>query len=95
MVNENIQLGESFTSREHGSIQKWVEGRSGKPAIVITKRGPSELLRVKFQDSKSDNLKEIPWDEFFRIFDKSKLDFLYQEKTKKGDLSRFFKFVRK
>lgn len=95
MVNDRTQLGESFTSREHGSIQKWVEERSGKPAIVITKRGPSELLRVKFQDSKSENLGEISWAEFFRIFDKSKLDFLYQEKTKKGDLSRFFKFVRK
>jgi len=38
-------------------------------------------------------LEEISWEEFFEKFDESHLQFLYQDKTKDGKISRFHKFV--
>ena len=38
---------------------------------------------------------KIEWDDFFQTFDERKLAFLYQDKTKDGGTSRFFKFVRR
>lgn len=35
------------------------------------------------------------WDEFFKIFDDNELAFLYQDKTKEGEVSRFSKFVER
>lgn len=44
---------------------------------------------------RDENLTEISWDEFFRIFDESAVEFLYQEETANGETSRFFKLVEK
>jgi hypothetical protein len=51
------------------------------------------LLRVAFRDD--ENLEDIGWDDFFEKFDESKLAFLYQDKTKDGKESRFFKFIER
>lgn len=58
-----------------------------------TESGDSGLLRIDFAE-RDDNLDEISWDDFFRIFDENDLEFLYQDETKGGEVSRFFKFVR-
>jgi hypothetical protein len=50
------------------------------------------VLRIDFGEKKA-NFEEITWDKFFKIFDENKLSFLYQEKTKEGETSRFNKFV--
>jgi hypothetical protein len=88
----------SHTTTDHNTIKNWVEERGGVPAIVegtAEKREGIGLLRITFPEyDQSDNLKEISWDDFFDQFDKSHLKFLYQEKTKDGKTSRFFKFVR-
>lgn len=93
-----MATSESHTTKDHQTIKKWVEDRKGKPAIVKgTEDSPKGggLLRIYFPESgKEENLEEIPWDEFFSIFDENRLDFLYQEKTSDGKTSRFFKFVR-
>ena len=74
--------GESNRTTDHGVIQQWVEKRGGKPAVVAsTKKGDSGLLRIKFQENGSNNLEEIEWDQFFKIFNENDLEFLYQEKT--------------
>ena len=86
----------SKTTKDHKVIQKWVEERNGKPAIVRGTEGNQKgvgLLRFKFSEESSDNLKEISWDEFFKTFDEKNLEFLYQEETADGGTSRFFKFV--
>lgn len=76
-------------------IQKWVEERNGKPATVKgTGGGMTGVLRVNFPGyGREETLEDINWDEFFEKFEEKKLAFLYQEKTAKGDLSRFNKFV--
>lgn len=88
--------GESKTTRDHSTIQKWVEERDGKPALVKGTGGNGKgggLLRINFPGYAEENLENIDWDQFFKIFDENNLQFLYQEKTKDGKESRFFKFV--
>src|SRR5579862_9070841 len=88
----------SKTTSDHEVIKNWVEAREGVPASVAATKGKGEigLLRIKFpRTSKSpQNLDEISWDDFFKKFDENHLKLLYQEKTKTGELSRFFKFVK-
>lgn len=80
-------------------IRKWAEDRKGVPAVVKNTENTGKgagLLRIKFPEfSKQQLLKEIDWDEFFKTFDDSNLAFLHQDKTASGEMSRFFKFVRR
>jgi hypothetical protein len=78
-------------TRDHETIRSWAEARGGRPAKIETK-GKGGILRLDFNEPE-DNLTQIEWDEFFRIFDENELEFLYQEKTESGEESRFNKFV--
>jgi hypothetical protein len=87
----------SQITREHETIRRWAEEREGVPATVSSTKRPGEIgiLRIMFpKTGKDDNLQQISWEDFFRKFDENELQFLYQEKTNDGQLSRFFKFVR-
>lgn len=87
---------DSVTTKDHSVIKKWTEARNGKPAVVESTSNSNEgggLLRINFPGYAEDNLKNISWEEFFEIFDENNLQFLYQEETKDGKESRFFKFV--
>lgn len=89
---------DSKTTTDHNTIKQWAEERDGKPAVVESTANSGKgggLLRINFPGYAEDNLKDISWEEFFRIFDDNDLQFLYQEETKDGSESRFFKFVSK
>lgn len=89
---------DSKTTTDHNTIKKWVEKRNGKPAVVKDTRDSGKgggLLRINFPGGAEDNLENIEWDKFFTIFDENDLEFLYQEETRDGGESRFFKFVGK
>ncbi len=91
-------MSESKTTTNHQEIKSWVEKRGGKPAIVSgteNNEDPAGLLRIQFSDDSDNNLKETDWDTFFETFEEKKLAFLYQEKTKDGKESRFFKLVNR
>lgn len=83
----------SHVTVDHEVIRDWVEDRKGYPALI----GRTEdnkgggTLRIGFRDE--DALDEIDWKQFFEVFEKNNLAFLYQEKTRDGSLSRFNKFV--
>jgi hypothetical protein len=86
------------TTTDHDEIRRWVEARGGKPATVASTGDEDEagILRIEFQEHKSgQSLTSISWDEFFEKFEESKLAFLYQDETKQGEVSRFFKFVNR
>ena len=87
-------MSESHTTTDHAKIKKWVDERDGVPATVkrTEQAGHAGLLRIDF-GPKEENLEEISWDEFFQKFDEAHLQFLYQDKTKEGKISRFHKFV--
>lgn len=77
-------------------IKKWVEERGGRPAHVKGTGGKDDagLLRIDFPGYSGENsLEEISWEEFFEKFEEKDLAFLYQDKTKDGEESRFFKLV--
>ena len=91
---------ESKTTTDHDTIKEWVAARNGKPALVTgtgdgtTGKGDG-LLRINFPGGVEEGLENIAWNKFFTIFEQNNLQFLYQEKTKNGEESRFFKFVDK
>ena len=93
-----MPTSDSKTTTDHASIRKWAEARDGKPSVVESTANSGKgggLLRINFPSYAEDNLKDISWEEFFKIFDDNDLQFLYQEQTKDGKESRFFKFVNK
>ena len=92
---KSATVAASFTTRDHDVIRSWSEARGGTPADV---RGTGDsgagVLRIEFRDE-DDRLEDVGWDAFFATFDDSDVDFLYQERTSDGSVSRFHKFVRK
>lgn len=93
-----MQHGESQTTTDHGTIRRWAEERNGHPAAVRQTHGADDpgILRIEFEGAESgDDLEEISWEEFFDKFEEKRLAFLYQDRTKDGGQSRFFKFVHR
>lgn len=85
----------SRTLTDHEEIRKWVEQRGGRPAVVgDTMNGSSGQLYIDFAES-DEALEEIPWNDFFRIFEEHRLVFLCEEAAKDGTESRFFKFMER
>jgi hypothetical protein len=68
---------------DHGEIRGWVERKHGRPSIA-----GSGVLRIDF-GKPEENLRETDWNEFFKIFDSSNVDFLYDPD------GHFNKFVEK
>ena len=88
---------ESKRTTDHDTIRRWAEERDGTPASV---RGtgdgdPAGVLRIDFPGGAGEeSLEHITWDEWFRKFDESGLEFLYQEQKASGEGSTFFKLVK-
>lgn len=90
-------MSKSKTTTDLKAIQKWAEERDGKPVKVKgTETNGSALLRIDFPGfSGEDTLEEISWEDWYDIFRKNHLEFLYQEETSDGKESRFFKLINK
>ncbi len=86
-------MAQSTRTIDHDQIREWIEERGGMPAVVAsTKSDGAGVLRVDFGEQ-DENLEQVPWEEFFRIFDLNDLAFLYQEEAGGGEESYFCKFV--
>lgn len=83
----------SEITADHDTIRKWAEARAGRPAMVKTS-GEGGILRIDFGEPEA-SLEQCSWDEFFKVFDSNGLQFLYQEKTEEGGVSRFNKFIER
>ncbi|AMS45235.1 hypothetical protein [Aminobacter aminovorans] len=83
-------MSSAQTTFDHDIIRRWADQRGGKPSRVRD-AADGGILRLDFGEAEP-GLEEISWEEFFEIFDKAKLAFLYQDKTDEG-ISRFNKFV--
>ena len=53
----------------------------------------TNVLRIDFAEP-DEKLTPVSWEEFFRVFDERNLEFLYQDHTHDGHISRFNKFVK-
>ena len=90
-------MSEAKRTTDHDTIKRWAEQRGGRPATVTATKGRKSpgILRLDFEPEEEEGLSLISWDEFFEKFDQEKLDFLFQEKTEDGKVSRFHKFVER
>ena len=92
------KLMASKTTTKLPEIKKWAEERDGKPSKVKSTEGKQGggIIRIDFPGySGEDTLEEISWEEWYEIFNEEKLAFLYQDETKDGKESRFFKLVNR
>lgn len=83
---------------DHDEIRRWVERPGGRPAILggfgRDRRTPG--FRIDFPEYRiKAALKRIPWDEFFRAFDAAHWGVAYQEETDRGEVSRFYRFIKR
>ncbi|EGF24650.1 hypothetical protein [Rhodopirellula baltica] len=85
------------TTTDHETIRNWVHERGGVPATVESTADSDEgigILRIDFpHGGRNDTLSTISWDNFFNKFEESNLAFLHEDKTARGELSRFCKFI--
>jgi anaerobic selenocysteine-containing dehydrogenase len=89
---------QSKSTTDHEEIRRWVEEHGGRPVIVRGTRDESGsgVLRIDFPGGAGeDELEPVSWDEWFEIFDRNQLAFLYQEEKASGEDSTFFKLVRR
>jgi hypothetical protein len=77
----------SKTITDHDEIRTWIEEGNGQPG----KMAETELLAVYFGQPESD-IAPIEWDEFFEIFDRNNLAFMYEDRSA-GDTTSFFEFI--
>jgi hypothetical protein len=83
---------EAKRTTDQDEIRLWAERRGGHPAMVEG----TDILRIDFDepdDGKDEALRRVTWDQFLQVFDDRELEFLYQEHTQDGKLSRFNKLV--
>ena len=84
---------ESQITTDHKIIKDWAKERGGRPAVVKDEKGDrTELLRIDFGEN-DPTLAGVSWEDFFEVFDKNNLAFMYRDKTEGGEMSQFFKLV--
>lgn len=92
-------MSTSVTTHDHEQIRQWAEERGGVPArIRDTGRKDGEgVLRIHFPERSNDgqDFEQLSCDDFFKNFDRNKLDFLYQDEKADGETGTFHKFVER
>ena len=84
-------MSEAIRTRDHETMRQWAQKRGGHPARVRGS-GKGGILRIDFGEPEPA-LEKIDWEQFFADFDRNRLDFLYQDRTADGSISRFNIFV--
>lgn len=92
-------MAQARKTHDHETIKQWAEKRNGVPAKVKGTGNENDVgvIRIHFPEASQNKgqLQQISWDEFFKEFEKNKLDFLFQEKKEDGELSTFHKFINR
>lgn len=91
-------MAQALSTTDHNKIKAWAEERDGRPATVAVTKQDEEagILRIDFPGfSGEEALEAVTWKEFFEAFEENDLEFLYQDETDEGEISRFCKFVRR
>ena len=92
--DEPERPGRSLVTTDHDVIRQWAEARKGVPTTVdgTEHDGHAGVLRFDFPaNGRSERLREISWEEWFRTFDERRLNFIYQEERSDGKQSNFFR----
>jgi hypothetical protein len=89
------ERGQTLTTRDHDTIQHWAQSRDALPATVPGTEHEDHLgvLRFNFPGFGGEELAEVSWDDWFHTFDERDLEFVYQETSKAGRQSNFFRLT--
>lgn len=84
----------SHRTTDHEKIRRWAEERGGWPACLqgSETKGSQGVLRISFREE-PEELRRISWEDFFDEFDRQGLEFVFQERTSTGELSRYGELV--
>lgn len=95
MPEQEEYEGQTLRTRDHEKIKSWAEARGATPSTVPgTEHGDHlGVLRLDFPGYGGQDLSEVSWEEWFDTFDRRNLEFIYQEHTRDGSPSNFFKVV--
>jgi hypothetical protein len=87
----------SQTTTDHEEIREWAEARGGVPACVrgTGSKQDTGMIRIEFSAESKPKLQQIAWEDWFEKFDENKLALVYQDKTARGQPSRFNKIVKR
>jgi hypothetical protein len=87
--------GATLRTRDRRTIQQWAESRDATPATVpgADHDGRPGVLRLDLPGYGGEGLTRVSWDDWFRAFDDRELEFVYQESTKDGSPSDFFRLT--
>jgi hypothetical protein len=96
MPEQEEYEGQTLRTRDHDRIKEWAEARGAIPSTVPgTEHGDHlGVLRLDFPGYGGERLAEVSWDEWFNTFDQRDLEFIFQEHTRDGSQSNFFKVIR-
>ncbi|MCB0587586.1 MAG: hypothetical protein KDD06_19995 [Phaeodactylibacter sp.] len=91
MINDNSRIA----TVDHEAIQSWAEAREARPARLSRFEDEQVPGRIKFRFPGDDYPDEegLSWDEFFDIFDRERLEFVFEdiadEAVENGNLYQF------
>jgi hypothetical protein len=98
---------QDIITTNHRKIKEWIEDNGGRPAIICRADIPSinedEVgLRISFGGKDDKKLlgaakisKNISWKNFFKLFERKGLAFIYQLTPKGPDISWTYRFIRR
>ncbi len=66
---------------KHEDIKSWAEAREARPVQVRNFEGErvTDRVRFRFPSESFPDEEDLSWNEFFEIFDESKLEFVFED----------------
>lgn len=81
--------GGTVRTVDHDEIRDWIEEHDGHPAKLEGRPLTGGNLRIDFEgETIGEELEQIPWEDFFGIFDEEGLVFEYQQHSPENDDKR-------
>jgi hypothetical protein len=87
--------GQFFVTRNHEVIESWAVQLHGKPAMLKSRAGgdATEMLRFQVTDRRQSEYDLVSWNEWFQVFDRADLVFIFQERADDGSVSDLFRLL--
>lgn len=89
-------MKDTVSTINHNEIKNWAEERKGTPASLKEPSAEASnlILRILFDHEKNvDQVKNISWEQFFKLFEQHQLAFVYKHENFGGKNSNAHRFV--
>ena len=76
-----IRDGSSVSTHAHEGIKSWAEARNARPVRVrnFEAEQPHQQVQFRFPEEQYAGEEDLEWEEFFDIFDRSQLEFHFED----------------